>query len=237
MTIIINLFGIIIGLISLFFVATLGGFFPSLVQENFGVAMLVSMSVLSLVSEMFGLKARVFIYIPVWLLGILYGGQELRARWGVWGIVVAVACAIALLYAFHLLAKAMEKRAWRAAQKRAHGNNLSGMNPATPEFWKTVGSLFFVPRLIPNDKTICLHNQQVLKPLTQLQCGFTDEERKALSDLLTEVEKGAGSDQPAKIPAPLYDTVEKLISVRRKGKPKSMPVPAPPVLKPDTDRQ
>src|SRR5437868_5684602 len=101
--IIVNLFGIIIGLISMIAVTALGSLFPNLLIDRWGDAFLISAAILAFIGEVFGLKARIFIFIPVWLLGLVYAGFKLHPRSGALGVVALVVAAGALFSILYVL--------------------------------------------------------------------------------------------------------------------------------------
>ena len=225
--IIVNLFGIIIGLISMIVVTALGSLFPNLLIDRWGDAFLVSAAILAFIGECFGLKARIFIFIPVWLLGLLYAGFKLQARWGAVGIVASVVAAGALFSILYAFGKAMERRAWQATQKRLVETDLRQYNPETADFWKTIKSVFFVPASIPNDRTLCQHNRQIITFLLEKATRLTEEQIKSLQRLDEQLHNGETSVKPVKIDFSLYNTVGKLIEDRARP-PKRTPPPLVP---------
>ena len=226
--IIVNVFGIIIGLISLIVVTILGGVFPSLLSfDHWGDAFLITAAILSFIGELFGIKARVLIFIPVWLLGLIYAGFKLHARWGALGIVAVVVAAGALFSALYVVGRAMERRSWKATQKRMLETDLRQYSPQTTDFWKTIESLFFVPASIPNDRAFCQHHRQIIAYLLDSAKGFSEEELKSLRDLAEQLKNGEASVQPVKIDSRLYQTVAKMIKDRAKPS-KKTPPPLPP---------
>jgi len=227
--IIVNLFGIILGLISLIVVIVLGGLFPNLLIDHFGDAFLISAAILSFVGEFFGIKARVFIFIPVWLLGVVYAGFKLHARWGAPGIVALVLAGGALFSILHAFGKAMERRSWRATQNRLVETDLRQYNPETIDFWKAIKSVFFVPTSIPNDRTLCQHNRQIITLLLERGTHLTEEEIKSLRQLAEQLQNGETSVRPVKIDWHLYNSVAKIIEGRATPPNKT---PAPLVPKP-----
>jgi hypothetical protein len=222
--IIVNIFGIIIGLISLLVVAILSGVFPSLVtSDRWGDAFLITAAILSFMSEFFGIKARVFIFIPVWLLGLIYAGFKLHARWGALGIATVVVAAGALFSALYVVGREMERRSWKATQKRLLETDLRQYSPQTTDFWKKIKSLFFVPASIPNDRALCQHNRQIIAFLLEGDKGFSEEETKRLRELAEQLQNGQTSVQPVKIESRLYETVVKIIEDRAKPSKKTPP--------------
>lgn len=160
--IIFNALAIVVGLIIGLFVGPLFYFFPEFMDSTQGnVLSCVLITVISIASDLVGLKGRVF-FLPIWVFGLIGMGVNLHTIWGWWGPALAATLVVVLLGGLMLMGAWSERKDWAEAPANLNAARDSLAKGVSEETWELLAKAFFVPAWGGDTAERCRHNLEVL---------------------------------------------------------------------------
>ncbi|HEY0882521.1 MAG TPA: hypothetical protein VGD87_13355 [Archangium sp.] len=160
--IIFNPLAIVVAILCGIFLGPLYWAFPDFMDTTWGDVVACSVvAVVSTVSELVGLKGRLF-FLPIWLLALIGVGVNLHKLWGWYGPALALGIVVLLFGALMLMARSGEKKEWAEAPTKLSEASASLAKGLSDETWELLGAAYFVPAFGDNTPEVCRHNLQVL---------------------------------------------------------------------------
>jgi hypothetical protein len=214
--IIFNALALVVGLIIGLILGPLYWLFPTFMDSTWGnVLSFGIVTVVSIVSDLVGLKGRVF-FLPIWLIGLIGMGVTLHGKWGWWGPGLAAGLVVLLFGALLGMGAIAEKKEWAEAPANLNAVRESLGKGVTEQTWELLAKAYFVPAWGDDTPERCRHNLEVLslvrKALPPERVGL---EVKVLDALATRYGAGLtraeGSEKIA-IPSELTSAMQEILT-------------------------
>jgi hypothetical protein len=170
-------------------------------------------SVIGAVGECFGVRGRLF-FMPIWLIGLLLVGFQLFDRFGIWGLLAAVALVAGAIVTLFKLSKRAETKRWETLRRTGFAEEAKfAETPAA--YWAVVKKHLFVPRFLDYTTEVRAHNIAIVDAvLLRADLAMTETEAGILKDYRHALANPEPAEKPKAPAGALVNAVEALVTVK-----------------------